>query len=386
MDPISVIGKSETMRRSPQDILLPERYFRNLVRGLSPVPAYFYHQIEPREFERICGELARRGFHTLTFSQVLDGWKDKGRPILITMDDGWSSVWSVAFPIARRYGIRFTVFLVPMLVEDSEECRTTLDDGETPDSLAARDRGPRRWLTWGEVKAMRASGLVDVESHSLHHGVVFTSDSLVDFCTPDGPFPLHTMVPLVTRTGSEDVPRLHPAPGTPLYSLGPALAAPRRFIEDRETRERCIELAARNGGDDFFKTQGWRDVLREAVRDAPAGRWETEDERLDRLRSDLLQARLTIEERLDDARVRVLATPWAAMHDDLPPMAEEAGYELIVLGYPFAAGGDGSSIPLYPRLKGDCIWTLIHGPVLGAMGWFLARGRYRKRNASGAVS
>ncbi len=74
--------------------------------------------------------------------------------ILLTFDDGWSSVWSAALPLAKRYGVKFTLFLAPDCVEESHEVRTTLDTGATAEEITAARSRPRARLTWGEVLAL----------------------------------------------------------------------------------------------------------------------------------------------------------------------------------------------------------------------------------------
>ncbi|MDY7023933.1 MAG: polysaccharide deacetylase family protein, partial [Cyanobacteriota bacterium] len=128
--------------------IFPKRYFQRHVQNFEPVPAYFYHQIEASEFEQICKLIIQRNFQALTINQLLDHSFDPKAPaLLLTMDDGWSSVWSIAFPLARKYGIRLTLFLVPDLIEDSSECRSTLDDSIDPAILSQRDLSDRAMLT-----------------------------------------------------------------------------------------------------------------------------------------------------------------------------------------------------------------------------------------------
>ncbi len=96
-------------------------------------------------------------FEALTFPELLAGDGDPNS-ILLTFDDGWSSVWSAAAPIANRYGVKFTLFLAPDCVEESLEIRTTLDTGASPAEVAPRDLGHRARLTWGEVLALQMTG------------------------------------------------------------------------------------------------------------------------------------------------------------------------------------------------------------------------------------
>jgi hypothetical protein len=73
------------------------------------------------------------------------------------------------------------------------------------------------------------------------------------------------------------------------------------------------------------------------------------------------------------------------MHEALPAIARETGHEVIVLGYPFSQHSRQSPLPLYPRFKGDAIWTLLLGPIRGVVGWWRARQAAIARKAAGAV-
>src|SRR5262245_32009093 len=197
--------------RQPQHFLFPRRFFASSVQGLPPVPAYMLHQVDVPQFEALCAALARERVRCITFPELMAGEAD-ANSILLTFDDGWSSVWSAAVPIARRHGVRFTLFLAPRCVEESQEARSTLDTGATANEVAARDLGLRPRLTWGEVLALQSSGVVDIQSHSTHHGVVFRSATLKGFVTADGPFPTKGPLPLVQREESGDTVSFRPEP------------------------------------------------------------------------------------------------------------------------------------------------------------------------------
>ena len=367
--------------------LFPRRYFQRQVRTVEPVPAYFYHQIDAAEFEQICKLIVEGGFQALTINQLLDrDFNPKAPALLLTMDDGWSSVWSIAFPIARRYGIRFTLFLVPEAIEDSPECRSTLDDGADVAVLSQRDLGDRPMLTWAEVQALSQSGWVEIQSHSLNHGMVFTSASPREFSTPTGSFPRTDRVPVISQIGDRDVAEWKPPLGTPVYTLAPALVAPQRFIENETAREHCIAIVRENGGEQFFQTEGWRQLLQQTFdRAGETGHWEGEEERRDRYRQDLTQAKDQIETRLSGVQIRAFAPPWGAMHPDLSAVAQQTGHELLVLADPLPQLGKQSKLPIYPRLKGNAIWILLQGPILGTIAWLKANRRSKERIAKGAI-
>jgi peptidoglycan/xylan/chitin deacetylase (PgdA/CDA1 family) len=368
--------------RRPDHFLFPHRFFASSVRGLPPVPAYMLHQVDVPQFEALCASLAQRRIRAITFPELLDGQVGENS-ILLTFDDGWSSVWSAAAPIARRYGVRFTLFLPPLCVEESQEVRSTLDTGAAIEEIAPRDLGPRARLTWGEVVALQATGVVDIQSHSTHHGVVFKSARLKGFATPSGPFPLSGLAPLVQRGATGDVVEFHPAAGTPLYEWGPALTVGRRFIESADVRAKCVERA-RDGGETFFRSDNWQDSLRPLVENAPES-WESEDARRQRVHFDLEGSRLTIERRVPGTHVTILAPPWAEIDASLPDIARDAGYRLMVLGYPFHVAHLESSLPLYPRLFGDASWVTALGTLRGGPRWWQARSRALQRRRAGAV-
>jgi peptidoglycan/xylan/chitin deacetylase (PgdA/CDA1 family) len=375
-----------TARRWPQHFLFPRSFFGRRVRTIPAVPSYFYHQVDPTHFRNICVHLREREFNTLVFSELLDGEVARNRSVLLSFDDGWSSVWSIAFPLAQRFGIKFTLFVVPDLIEDSLECRSTIDE-EDPEVLIRRDRGKRHMLTWGEINAMFASGLVDIQSHTSHHGVVFTSDEVIGFADPEGgPFPLNGMSPCLWNQHSGDRPLLRLLPGTPIHNWAPALAARRRFIPDPGTVARCVEKAAKHVGGEQYPQEQWRKNFDSEFHNKRMdGRWETEEERRVRFRDDLRNAKDKIESHVPGTKMRVVAPPWALMHPDLADIARDTGHELIVLGYPFPEMKGPTSTPVYPRLYGDAIWTLIHGPIRGGFNWLRARKRAMGRVADGAI-
>jgi hypothetical protein len=372
-------------QRRVQDFLFPRNYFRKRVTTLPAVPSYFYHQLDPNDFGRICKEVETLGFESVTVTDILEHRVTGTNVVAITMDDGWSSVWSVAYPLARLHGLRFTIFLTPGFIQDSNECRTTLDDGVDPQVLIDRDHGPDCFLTWGEVRAMHRSGVVDVQSHSLHHGMIFTADRPTDIVTTEGPFPLPGSIPLVIRADGTDIVERRPSPGTPLYSMGPALVAPQRFLEDNGVRSKCIEAARIGFRSTENRIEDWKAELMAIAGRATGGRWESEAERMERFRADLAQAKAIIEERVPGADVRALAPPWGLMHPDIGPIAKQTGHDLIVMAYPFPDQAHDSPLPLYPRLFGDAIWTLLRGSLGGIPTWLASRRRNMARRVSGSM-
>lgn len=381
--------------RSPQDFLLPARFFRATVEGLPPVPAYMFHQIDAADFEGVCRRIVAQRLKSLWFTDMLAGSAMPDRGVLLTLDDGWSSTWSVIVPLSRQYGLRWTLFLAPQCVEESDEVRSTLETGATAAELIERDLSARGRLTWGEVRALQASGVVQIQSHSSSHGVVFTGADASDFVRPadalargEGAsrrFPLNGLAPLICHTREGDRPDFHPPLGTPLHAWGPALAAPRRWLESGAAAETCQALVRNSGGTEFFQRPDWESQLRRTAAAHVDGAWESDEDRRWRYGDDLRRSREMIAARVPGADATVLAPPWAEMHADLPAIAKEVGFHLIVMGYPYRRGQVASPLPVYPRLFGDALWTHVDGPLLGGYRWMQARRHALQRRRGGAV-
>ena len=104
---------------------------------------FVFHGAEPEDFGRKVAHLAGNGYQTLSIDEYMAVIrKDRPAPrqaVLLTFDDGRSSVWSVAAPLLRRHGMRATVFLVPGRMRSRPVPGPTLDD------VLARF-GPMRWV------------------------------------------------------------------------------------------------------------------------------------------------------------------------------------------------------------------------------------------------
>lgn len=67
------------------------------------------------------------------------------RAIIITIDDGYKSMYNIAFPILKRFDFPATVFLYSDFVDATDA------------------------LNWNEMEQMIASGLIDIQPHSKTH-------------------------------------------------------------------------------------------------------------------------------------------------------------------------------------------------------------------------
>ena len=110
-------------------------------------------EITPAAFEAQMKELKDRGITVISLQDLL-AWKRGEKSIpprcaVVTFDDGWKSQYEVAWPIMKKYGYPFTMFIYTEGVRGG-----SLGGGEA--------------ITWEQLADMRDNG-VDIEGHSATH-------------------------------------------------------------------------------------------------------------------------------------------------------------------------------------------------------------------------
>jgi peptidoglycan/xylan/chitin deacetylase (PgdA/CDA1 family) len=110
-------------------------------------------EITPAAFEAQMKELKDRGITVISMQDLL-AWKrgEKNIPprcAVVTFDDGWKSQYEVAWPIMKKFGYPFTMFIYTEGVRGG-----ALGGGEA--------------ITWEQLADMRDNG-VDIQAHSATH-------------------------------------------------------------------------------------------------------------------------------------------------------------------------------------------------------------------------
>src|SRR5213076_2389439 len=110
-------------------------------------------EITPAAFEAQMKELKDKGITVIPMQDLL-AWKrgEKNIPprcAVVTFDDGWKSQYEVAWPIMKKYGYPFTMFIYTEGVRGG-----SLGGGEA--------------ITWEQLADMRDNS-VDIEGHSATH-------------------------------------------------------------------------------------------------------------------------------------------------------------------------------------------------------------------------
>src|SRR5437868_8930212 len=110
-------------------------------------------EITPQMFEQQMQELKNRGISVIGMQDFL-AWKrgEKNIPprcAIVTFDDGWKSQYDVAWPIMKKFGYPFTLFLYT-------------------EGIRGGHFGGGEAVTWEQLAEMRDAG-VDIQAHSETH-------------------------------------------------------------------------------------------------------------------------------------------------------------------------------------------------------------------------
>jgi peptidoglycan/xylan/chitin deacetylase (PgdA/CDA1 family) len=125
------------------------------------IPIILYHNLNPtvpgsmtvtpQKFEANLKLLQDKGFTFIPLKEAVEYLQGKRatlppKPVVLTADDGWESVYTYMFPIIKKLNIPITLFIYPESISSSKS-----------------------FLTWEQLKTLKDSELVDIESHTYSH-------------------------------------------------------------------------------------------------------------------------------------------------------------------------------------------------------------------------
>jgi peptidoglycan/xylan/chitin deacetylase (PgdA/CDA1 family) len=111
--------------------------------------------------------LRENGYHMVSLADIVaarnGGPKLPSKPILLTFDDGYLSMYTRIFPLLKLFNYPAVIGLVGEWLTENQEGKVFYGDRWIP---------RENFVTWSQVREMMASGLVEVasHSHSLHKG------------------------------------------------------------------------------------------------------------------------------------------------------------------------------------------------------------------------
>lgn len=127
-------------------------------RDADGVPILTYHHVNDidknsltltvEQFDAQMKFLKDDGYTVITPEELLNAWEGNGtlpvKPVVITFDDGHVDNYKNVFPILQKYNLKATMFVIT-------------------DNVNLYPN----YMTWQQAQEMQASGLVDIESHTL---------------------------------------------------------------------------------------------------------------------------------------------------------------------------------------------------------------------------
>ena len=132
------------------------------------VPILLYHRIDrsslstatpPTVFRRHLEWLSERGWRTLSTEEfsfyMRTGKAFPSRSFVITFDDGYESVASVALDMLKEFGYRAIAFISTGLLRQGED--------------AALDKDMSCFMSWSQARELQAGGVIDLQSHTHSH-------------------------------------------------------------------------------------------------------------------------------------------------------------------------------------------------------------------------
>ncbi|MDR2650143.1 MAG: polysaccharide deacetylase family protein [Clostridiales bacterium] len=143
--------------------------FRNIFYGID-LPIIAYHNLSaniktsdnlnttPEKFRSDLLELKTAGYTTVFFRDVIGYYEHKtnfpDKPVVITLDDGYVSNYTIAFPILKELNMKATIFILGV------------NAGRASDALTGECLIPH--FTAEQALEMSDSGLVEIQMHTYN--------------------------------------------------------------------------------------------------------------------------------------------------------------------------------------------------------------------------
>lgn len=125
------------------------------------IPILCYHNLHPtrhnsmtmtpKKFESQIKWILDNGYKIIPLKEAvayLQGKRDSlpEKSVVVTVDDGWSTVYTYMLPIIQKYNIPVTLFIFPQAIS-----------------------GSKSYLSWEQLKALQDTELFDIQSHTYSH-------------------------------------------------------------------------------------------------------------------------------------------------------------------------------------------------------------------------
>jgi len=125
------------------------------------IPIVLYHNLNPtvpgsmtvapKKFEENLKLLKDNGFTFIPLKEAVEYLQGKRatlppKPVVITADDGWESIYTYMYPIIKKFNIPVTLFIYPESISSG-----------------------KHFLSWEQLKELKNTGLFDIQGHTYSH-------------------------------------------------------------------------------------------------------------------------------------------------------------------------------------------------------------------------
>ncbi|MDA3918436.1 MAG: polysaccharide deacetylase family protein [Deltaproteobacteria bacterium] len=348
---------------------LPNFVFKNLTKIENELIVFSFHTPIPEIFEKQIRYLIENEYNVITtdeFHRYL--FSDTSMPsncIMLTFDDCRASLWTVVYPVLKKYRLTGVAYLSPYFITNINDKRSKWNGKGSGLQYIEVDHTSYPFASWEEIVEMHESGVIDFQGHTYYHELIFISPQVVDFINPKSVKNFHNFdVPVVPEKTNKRYDRQYPL-GTPIYKSDTRMSGKLQYHDDEKLREHCVRYVDNNGGERFFDNRHWKEkLISEANKFRNSygehGCFETEEEMTNYLKTDLLMTRKTIEKRLPDKKVTSMCFPWEKGSDIAVKVAKELGYQSCVWGIiPGKKTNYSTHNPFYIcRISSDFIFRL----------------------------
>ena len=315
------------------------------------LPVFHFHEVTSARLEPCLAYLAGNGYRTVTSDAIARYVREGVHPgpnsVALCFDDAWASLCTVAAPLLRRYGFQAITYVSPARVPEA---------GALPPVGGVNEP----FATWEELRALHASGTVEIQAHSLRHAMIFCDEECVGFVTPETVRHIH-LYPWAA-TGAGDRFLTPDDLGAPLYIERSRYSDAHRF-SNPGAFETCTKFVRAEGGEEYFERPDWELELRRLAHSS-SGTRETSVQRDAAIRDDLGAARETLNAKLGTNTVRHMCFPWAVAGSAAERLASETGYETAFADRLFGKRAVRPGDPPYRlmRLKHEYFFCLPGAP------------------------
>lgn len=316
----------------------------NSSRKINAIPVVYYHSVgthkekknwsflscDLKTFTLQMKFLAKMDYKTCHWNELenhLNGTqKLPKRTIHIQFDDGFLDNWTVVFPIMKTYGLKFSIVVSPEFIGKNKIRPFCSNPNE--DNLSD-------W--WGylskdELVEMERSGLVDIQAHGYSHTWYPVSDQIEDVFDGSQISPW-----IFWNENTEDKVDWLLNDNIKTYKLGfpmfkneKSLSNLKAFIPNEEFILESINIynLKNNTRENLIQVQRLADKYRI---NNNLGRYETNEEALERLKKELLGTRVYLSKLLNKP-IDYLVWPGGGNNEFVQQLAFECGYRLISKG------------------------------------------------------